>query len=113
MSVRLAYRLRYGDREVSVYDDDAIYYKAHCTAENEVHINRDLPVLIWHETLLHELIHVAEQTALAEGAITSCAPETYVEEIGKRLFALLAGNGFYCPRPPAWVQPAMDLDATR
>ena len=110
MSQRLAYRLRHAGHVIPVMQDDSLWYAGHTTPTRQVCIGAHETGYRWHETLLHELIHVAESLAMQDEAIPACATECYVEEVGKRLFALLWDNGFYRALSPEWMQTALDFE---
>lgn len=47
------------------------------------------------ETLLHEIMHLAEMQLVEEGLLKAQSPEDYIEEMGKRLFRILKASGLW------------------
>jgi hypothetical protein len=63
----------------------------------EITFADDLPELLKHQGLLLELVRLAQESALREGAIRRRASDDYLVQVSFRLFSILVDSDLYRP----------------
>ena len=94
--------IRDGDKEIATVHEGPQPHESDLVAHwksqpVEIGIAHDVPELQKHWMLMGELLRLAEQTAIREGAVRRRASEEYLSQLSLRLLSILVDSDLYRP----------------